>query len=95
MGYSDSFEFECQSNMDHSLHVVLQRSNCASILHLENVIENGRFRVVSSQRNRLQWVDERNEIISISFPAVLDLYGDYSCIPPNFVGFSCCSIYVY
>ena len=60
MGYSDSFEFECQSNIDHSLRVVLQRSNCASIVHLENVIENGRFHVVPSQQNRLQWVDERN-----------------------------------
>ena len=78
MGYSDSFEFECQLNMDHSLQVVLQRSNCASIVHLKNVIENGWFHVVSSQRNRLQWVDERNEMISISFPAVLDLDGDYT-----------------
>ena len=50
-----------------SLHVVLQKPDCASINNLENIIENGQFCVVPFQRDRLQWIDERNEMISISF----------------------------
>ena len=43
--------------------------------------------VTCYNHNVLQWVDERNEMLSISFPAILDLDGAYSCIPPNFVSF--------
>ena len=88
MGYSywESFESNPQSNVINSLHIDLQKPNCASI-DLETVINNACFRFVRFQENVLRLVDERNENLSISFPAVLDLDGTYSCIPPNFVIF--------
>ena len=88
MGYSywESFERNSQSNVINSLHIALQKPNCASN-DLETVINNGGFRFVHFQDNVLRLVNERNEILSISFPAVLDLDGNYSCIPPNFVIF--------
>ena len=84
MGYSywDSFEKNSQSI---ALHNALQKSNCASTNHLEHIINSGRFRHLSCEQNTLQWVNNNNEIISIAFPAILDLDGSFSCIPPTFV----------
>ena len=84
MGYSywDSFEKNSQSI---SLHNALQKPNCASTNHLEHIIDNGRFRHLPCEQNTLQWVNNNNEIISIAFPAILDLDGSLSCIPPTFV----------
>ena len=83
--YWDSFENTSQSNYNQSLNNALQRTNLVSMNHLEDVIDNGRFRQVPSTQNMLQWVNERNEVISISFPAILNMEGEFSCIPPNFV----------
>ena len=87
MGHSywDSFENTSQFNLNQLLHNALQRTNLASMNHLEDVIDNGRFRQIPLTRNMLQWVDQRNEVISISFPAILNKEGNFSCIPPNFV----------
>ena len=83
---------DSQSNINHSLHNALQGLNCASMNHVENIIDNGHFRLVPFGRNMLlQWVNERNEVISISFPVILDLDGNFSCIPPNFM--SCFSFF--
>ena len=88
MGYSywESFEKTSQSNVINSLHIALQKPNCASN-DLEVFINNGSFRFLRVQENVLRLVNETNEILSISFPAVLDLDGTYSCIPPNSVIF--------
>ena len=89
MGYSyrDMLENNSRGDFIDFRQNILQTSNCASIDHLQNVVDIGRFRLLPSQRNVLQWVDERNEMLSISFPAILDLDGAYGCIPPNFVSF--------
>ena len=89
MGYSyrDTLENNSRRDFIDFRCNVLQTSNCASIDHLQNVVNIGRFRLLPSERNILQWVDERNEMISISFLAILDLNGAYGCIPPNFVSF--------
>lgn len=83
--YFDSFENNSQSNINHFLHNALQKPNCASMNYAEYVIDNGHFQLVPFETSKLQWVNERNEVISISFPAIIDLEGNFSCIPPNYV----------
>lgn len=87
MGHSywDSFENNPQLNINHSLHNALQKPNCASMNYVENVIDNGHFQLVPFETNKLQLVNERNEVISISFPAIINMEGNFSCIPPTFV----------
>lgn len=86
--YQDSFKNNSQADFIEFHLNSLQISNYASLDHLENVVNNGRFRLLSFEQNLLQWVDENNEMISISFPAILDLEGCYNCIPPDFVSSS-------
>ena len=83
--YFNSFENNSQSNINHFLHNALQKPNCVSTNYAEYVIDNGHFQLVPFETSKLQWVNESNEVISISFPAIIDLEGNFSCIPPNYV----------
>ena len=81
--------FQCNSelNLNRSLHIALQNSGCASLKSLEEIVENGHFHFLPFERNKLQWVDEKKEVISICFPAILDLDGQFTCLSSNFVSY--------
>ena len=56
MGYSyrDTLENNSRGDFIDFRQNILQTSNCASIDHLQNVVDIRRFRLLPSQRNVLQ-----------------------------------------
>ena len=54
---------------------------------MERVVASARFRHMTSEEycsNTLHCVDEEDEIMSVTFPAIMDLEGDYSRVRPPF-----------
>ena len=80
--YSDSLKNEHRLKLVESFNMMLKRENCASTRRLVKIIECGRFQLISSENedNKLRFFDEENEIVSISFPAILDLKGNHTRI---------------
>ena len=80
--YSDSLENERRLKFIESFNTLLKKENCASTRRLVKIIEGGRFQLISSENedNKLRFLDEENEIVSISFPAILDLKGNHTRI---------------
>ena len=84
MGYShfDSPKNESEGKLANSLFTVLKRDNCASFTRLDFFVNRGRFRLlnVEDDEKSLYYIDEEEEMISMSFPARLNLKGVYSQI---------------
>ena len=78
LSYCVPFQCDSELNLNRSLHTALQNSSCASLKKIEEVVENGHFHFLPFERNKLQWVDEKKEVISICFPAILDLDGQFT-----------------
>ena len=87
LSYCVPFQCDSELNLNRSLHTALQNSSCASLKKIEEVVENGHFHFLPFERNKLQWVDEKKEVISICFPAILDLDGQFTCLSSNFVSY--------
>lgn len=96
MGYSytDSLANDRRSKILELLTSFLQEKKCASMDDFESIVNSGRFEL-SSQQEVLYWVDRRNEIICISFPAILNLEGQYGCLPPSSVNISPSNTYFF
>ena len=88
LSYCGPFQCNSELNLNRSLHTALQNSSCASLKNLEEFVENGHFHFLPFERNKLQWVNEKKEVISICFPAILDLDGLFTSLSSNFVSFS-------
>ena len=88
MGYShfDSPKNESEGKLANSLFTVLKRDNCASFTRLDFFVNRGRFRLlnVEDDEKSLYYIDEEEEMISMSFPARLNLKGVYSQKDHNF-----------
>ena len=87
LSYCVPFQCDSELNLNRSLNTALQNSSCASLKKIEEVVENGHFHFLPFERNKLQWVDEKKEVISICFPAILDLDGQFTCLSSNFVSY--------
>ena len=84
MGYNYSYllENEHEKKLTESLFSVLKRDNCASLSRLVNFLDRGRFRIIclEDDEKTLRYVNENDETIFMSFPAVLNMRGVYSDI---------------
>ena len=82
MGYSlfDSAMNKNEGKLANSLLTVLKRDNCASFSRLIFFVNRGRFRLlnVEDDEKTLYYIDEEDEMITMSFPARLNLKGAYS-----------------
>lgn len=78
--YFDIFKDEYEGKLAESLFTMMKRDNSASRSWLQNFVNRGRFRLTSMEDDEkiLCYVDEEEELISISFPAILALKGAYS-----------------
>ena len=65
-----------------NLHVLLEECNCWSLeIWVENMLASARFRhVTSTEENMLYCLDEDDDLISVSFLAIIDVKGEYSHI---------------
>ena len=88
MGYRNwkSVSQNCQEQVLRNLRELLEECNCWSLeIWVENVLASARFRrTTSTEENTLYCLDEDNDLISVTFPAILNLKGDYSRIRPFF-----------
>ena len=90
MGYSNlqSLSQYCQNRLLENLRVVLDECGCRSLeIWMENILADARFRHMMLDEenfNTLHCVDEEDDIINITFPAIIDLEGEHSCIRPFF-----------
>ena len=78
--YSYSLQNEYEKKVIESLFLMLRRENCASLSQLINFIDCGRFRFFCFEDNEktLRYVNQNDETIFMSFPAILNLKGVYS-----------------
>lgn len=88
MGYRNwkSISQNCQEQLLEYLRVLLEECNCWSLeIWVENVLSSARFRRVSlNEENTLHCLDEDDDLISVTFPAIINLEGEYSRIRPFF-----------
>jgi hypothetical protein len=87
MGYSHlkTVDQTTQSKLNEILHAVLRDCNCENLdMWVESIIQSGHFRVVSDKEESLYCVDENDDLLSMTFPAMLDVKGEYSRISPYF-----------
>lgn len=67
---------EIHSLLHYSLNEALHHIKCATAAWMSSDI--GQMRIMNSDVKTLYWIDEDFEMISISFPAKLNLEGCYS-----------------
>ena len=70
-----------------SLRKVLSNSNCLGLgAWSEIIVESGQFQSISNfdDETSLYFLDENDELLCITFPAILDLYGKYSRVSSYF-----------
>ena len=84
MGYRNwkSLSEQCQNRLLENLHVLLDECNCLSLkILVENILPSARFRHVAlDEKNTLHCLDEDDDLISVSFLAIIDVKGEYSHI---------------
>ena len=84
MGYRNwkSLSEQCQNRLLENLHVLLDECNCLSLkIWVENILPSARFRhVASDEENTLHCLDKDDDLISVSFLAIIDVKGEYSHI---------------
>ena len=81
MGHSNlqSVTEYCQNRLLENLHVLLEECGCRSLeIWVENILASACF-MTSNERysNTLHCVDKEDKFISITFPAIIDLEGEY------------------
>ena len=90
MGYSNlqSLSQYCQNRLLENLRVVLDGCGCRSLeIWVENILADAHFRHMmldEENSNTLHCVDEEDDIMNITFPAIIDLEGEHSRIHPFF-----------
>lgn len=90
MGHSNipSVSSYCQNSLLQILRVLLEKRGRRSLeTWVERVVESARFRHMTSEEyysNTFHCVDEEDEIMSVTFPAIMDLEGEYSRVRPSF-----------
>ena len=76
---------ETQSRLLESLHKLLDECNCQSLeIWSENLLVSAHFHMMSDEKNALYFFDEEHDLISMRFPAILNLEGERSQICPYF-----------
>ena len=79
MGYSNlkTLGLQVQKRLLNNLHVLLEEYDYRSLeFWVEKIIASGQFRVISEEENTLYCVDNENDLISINYPAIIDLEGE-------------------
>ena len=89
MGYTylKSIQKKDQSRLLENLQKLLNDSDCMSLeAWSESMITSGHFHSISdtNDEHSLYYLNKNDELISITFPAILDLNGKYSRIHPYF-----------
>ena len=86
MGYRnwESLSEHCRNRLLENLRVLLDECNCLNLeIWVENILSSARFRRVAlDEENTLHCFDEDNDLISATFPAIIDVKGEYSRIRP-------------
>jgi hypothetical protein len=100
MGYSNlrTVDEKTQSRLIESLQILLDECNCRNLeIWSENIVASAQFQSVSNEEKSLYCIDEENDLIFITFPAILDLEGEYSRVRPYFSleDYGKVSIYIY
>ena len=76
MGYN-ILENDFLNKLQRSFYAILNHENLATTTRLTEIINQGRCRAIPPETKVLQWLDDEDELISMSFPAILDLKSDY------------------
>lgn len=78
---------EEHSSLYESLEATIKHSSCVSNDWIDTVADINNPRILNTppyNDGSLHWVDKNNELLSMAFPAVLELDGKYSKLGPYF-----------
>ena len=78
--YVKMFKHHSQSTLYHSLEKILTHPSCASSNWMENQGSDLSQLRASFDKNSLYWVDKDGHVLSLAFPAILDLKKTYNKI---------------
>ena len=87
MGYSILKEVDrkTQSRLVDSLRDMLDECNCQSLeIWFENILVSAQFQSISDEESSLYCIDDERDLVSMRFPAMLDLEGENSRVCPYF-----------